>query len=197
MFTEADYRLVHELVFRPDYPGYRPHVVEDPNRNGRVDAQKRFAHVACKYEHPDPGAQLYLHSLLMQAHRRALMAARDLGIPEAWLPRFELGALRVLEYPAGAGSEEHTDFDMFTIPCYRNTFAPLKLDYGEHPGIVMGELGELIGLGKATPHSVEPRDFVQHSIVYFAIPDTSLRLPDGRTVNEWLVEQLARARVYK
>jgi hypothetical protein len=34
---------------QPLWPGYRPNIVEAPNGDGRLDAEKRYAHVAPKY----------------------------------------------------------------------------------------------------------------------------------------------------
>ncbi len=148
---------------------------------------------------------------------------------------------------AGAGTAEHTDFDLFTIVLWRSTPADLELRQCERPplgwwcsrgaghegpcaareqatsvtrslraaerlspGLHIGELGELVGLGPATPHRVPARPYVQKSLIYFAIPDHAARLPgdvqraaghvDGRhaagpTVGAWLAERMARSRV--
>jgi hypothetical protein len=77
--------------------------------------------------------------------------------------------------------------------------AALVLNRGLH----LGELGEAIGLGRATRHSVLPSAYPQHSIVYFAIPDHEARVPGTysaenpdveMTVREWLNERMARSR---
>lgn len=206
---------------RTPYPGYRPEVIEAPNgdtkecpacggaapfaydrccracrRTGRVpnvDAQKRYLHVALKYN-PPAWAEAYL----ARAHWHACRVAEALGVPAAYYPRAADGTLRVLEYPAGAGSAEHTDFDLFTIVCYRST--PEDLEFGRNgdvndggilhvgkraasaalaidPHLHIGEIGALVGLGPATPHRVPARPYVQRSIVYFAMPDHAARLP--------------------
>ena len=49
MFTESDYKLLHSLVFQPDYPGYRPTLIEAPNGDDKLDVGKRYAHVSTKY----------------------------------------------------------------------------------------------------------------------------------------------------
>lgn len=212
MFTAQDYQTLYETVFQPDYPGYKPEVKEAPNADGKIDAAKRYAHVAHKYRHPEADVQLYLDAMLGHAHKHALRVARKLSVPAAFMPDIRYGALRVLEYPVGAGSERHTDLDLFTLLCYRNDppcgFSPLQfaddpardfheLDDISH-GLHIGEIGELVGLGRATPHWVEPRQYVQRSIVYFAIPDHEARLqgPWGPslTVGEWLAERIARSR---
>jgi hypothetical protein len=146
----------------------------------------------------------------------------------------ELGTARAV-CPAlapGAGTAEHTDFDLFTIVCWRETPRDLeRLDAYEEggmgvyperldtvsPGLHIGEIGELVGIGPATPHRVPARPYVQRSIVAFAIPDHAARLPGttrkapfhtpghywtdlevdvpGPTVGEWLHERMARSRV--
>lgn len=128
----------------------------------------------------------------------------------------------------GAGSAEHTDFDLFTIVLWRSTPEDLErrpLDCeGVHsggacasvraaeaisPGLHIGRLGELVGLGPATPHRVPARPYVQRSIIYFAMPAMAARLPcphthrahagglctDGPTVREWLDEVYAASRI--
>ncbi len=74
------------------------------------------------------------------------------------------------------------------------------------PGLHIGELGELVGLGPATPHRVPARPYAQKSVVYFAMPDHAARLPRAyepmqdrpepptQTVGEWLRERVARSR---
>lgn len=214
LFTEADYKQLHGSVFQPGYPGYKPEVLELPNGDGKVDATKRYAHVASKYRHPDADVQTYLDAMLRHAHREAERVAVKLGLlGTLYMPKLEYGALRVLEYPAGAGSERHTDFDLFTVLCYRDQVSKLRLFDGERDpwelddiskGLHMGELGELVGLGPATKHDVEPSETPQHSIVYFAIPDHAALLPGvhenyspGPTVGAWLTERMSRSRTYK
>lgn len=233
-----------------DYAGYKPEVAEAPNGDAKacdycagtgdgqtavdscqacggtgrvpnIDAQKRYLHVAEKYSPP-----AWARDLLARAHYEACRVAEALHVPATFYPRVADGTLRVLEYPAGAGSAEHTDFDLFTIVCWRETPEDLErtrpLDCeGVHsggacasvraaeaisPGLHIGEIGELVGLGPATPHRVPAREYAQRSIVYFAIPDHGARLlcPDHHiescgpgTVGEWLKERMARSRVYK
>jgi hypothetical protein len=249
IFDRKRYDLLNEIVFASEgddehelrYPGYRPEVKEIPNGDGKVDATKRFAHIALKYldapgsEWMSDFAKRALREALAVAHFEACRVAEALGVPAAFYPRAEFGALRLLEYPPGAGSEEHTDFDLFTVLCYRETPGDLELLEGGDaahemivgryakatdidPHLHIGEIGELVGLGPATPHRVPARDYVQRSIVYFAIPDHAARLPrrvegvsryaqsgeiagvsyaPDQTVGEWLKERLARSRVYK
>jgi hypothetical protein len=204
LFTAADFAAMSAIVFRHDYPGYATArgVVEAPNGDGALDTDKRYAHVAMKYlrawRDANPSGTMNLQycqlgHFLERAHARALQVAHDLGVPDAFLPSFEHGALRVLEYPPGARGHMHTDFDLFTLNLYRNVPNP-----GLPAGLVhMGELGELIGgLGPATPHDIHPMAEVQHSIVYFAIPDHEAVLPGADvTVGEWIKERIARSRV--
>ncbi len=221
LFTKADYKQLHGSVFQEGYPGYKPDVLELPNGDGKVDATKRYAHVASKYRHPDPDVQTYLDAMLRHAHREAERVAVKLGLlGTLYMPKLEYGALRVLEYPVGAGSELHTDFDLFTLLSYRNDEemgqagedSPLifMAHEGEQensrewrklqrtsPGMHIGEIGELVGMGRATPHYVLPEHHVQHSIVYFAIPDHAAILPTGVSVGAWLTERMSRARTYK
>lgn len=211
-----NYDELHSIVFAGGYPGYRPEVLELPNGDKRVDAEKRYAHIAEKYLSAygkwSPGYEV-LDAALDKAHALAMKVAHALNVPDAFLPVREFGALRVLEYPAGAHSHPHTDFDLFTLMMYRDQPAcfvsqDVPPGYGFNPTgealfqarklnaqLHLGELAEQIGLGQATPHLVVPSDKPQHSIVYFAIPDHLAVLPSGLTVGEWLAERMARSRV--
>lgn len=213
MFTKQDYEALHSLVFQDDYPGYRKEVKEIPNGDGKVDADKRYAHVATKYLSKSPS--LVLLRYLERAHELALEVARALGVPAELTPRFTECALRVLEYPSGVGGHKHTDFDLFTLSLYRSEPARLKLDQDSpvegwldrardlSPGLHIGELGELVGLGEATRHHVEPSTETQYSIVYFALPSPDAVVATGSplygsvplTAGAWLAERYARSRV--
>lgn len=196
-----DYWDLHDL-FDGSYAGYRPNVAEIPNGDGKVDAEKRFLHIALKYNPPK-----YARRLLAIAHGAACEVAEAMGVPAYLRPCLGAGALRVLDYPAGAGSELHTDFDLFTVNLWRDP--PLDMGARMIAGhsVHIGELGELIeshvrphGLGLAQPHSVPALPTHQHSLVYFAIPEpTQLLVVDNHTVSvaEWLTERIARSRVYK
>lgn len=238
-WTAADYQALHSIVFatdadgRPRYPGYRPEVVELPNGDGRADREKRYAHVSRNNQAAIFGSDefsaddwLTLDMYLDRAHAEALRVARALNVPAAFRPDIRYSALRVLEYPPGATSARHTDFDLFTLLCYRDRPEGL-VRYADEvclgyntceaglddiaPGLHIGELGEIVGLGPATPHEVRairlqndrddgpvPSDgsdyFPQHSIVYFAIPDHAAALPSGQTVRQWLDERIGRSR---
>jgi hypothetical protein len=212
---------------------------------------KRYLHVAEKYLRQCPGLE-WPREYLDRAYGVAARVAEALNVPAAYWPRPEHGALRVLDYPPGAGTVEHTDFDLFTVLLWRSTPGDLELtpshrvcpadnpflcdscgaaapfsspceaeiamsrgvraarsSAGElSPGLHIGELGELVGLGPATPHRVPARPYAQQSIVYFALPDHAAPLPGhagvavqgapvrlGPTVGQWLDERMARSRV--
>lgn len=209
LFSAADYATLAAIVFRPDYPGNATArgVVEAPNGDSAArDTGKRYSHVAEKYYRNPPRDftrdERILDIYLCRAYERACQVATALGVPEAFMPSFSAGALRVLEYPPGAGSHTHTDFDLFTLSCYRNQPDYLVRDYNEQlcddidPGLHLGEIFELLNIppGIATTHHVDPSERTQHSIVYFAIPDRAAVLPSGATVGDWLTERLARSR---
>jgi len=206
-FSSLDYADLHARVFRPDYAGYKPNVVESPHGDGKLDAEKRYAHVATKYLRT-PEERHDLLPYLELAHYEALKAARAMALPHEFYPKVEFGALRILEYPAGATSNRHEDFDLFTLMLHRDQPEKFRMDDAcSSPALValqgvnrqghLGEIAEELWLGPATPHWVEASDVPQHSIVYFAIPDHAARLPSGITVGEWLAERLARSRVYR
>lgn len=196
IFNRNDYDVLHRLVFMPDYPGYRPNVREVPNGDGVVDREKRFAHVATKYLEKDPNASRVraLNQYLHAAHAVALAHARDEGFPLWKFPTLGACALRVLEYPPGAVTAPHTDFDLFTLNCYRDDPGAMQPNCDR---VHVGELGEIFGLGPALRHWTEPRAEVTRAIVYFALPshNTALPGPQGGTVGEWLTERVARSRV--
>lgn len=136
LFTSADYAKIHSLVFQPDYPGYKPNVVESPNGDGVLDTEKRYAHVAEKYLfvqtdltiqhekktglHPNHERDSVLRDYLDKAHELSLEVAIKIGVPRPFWPVKEYGALRVLEYNEKATTAPHKDFDLFTLMLYRN-----------------------------------------------------------------------------
>ncbi len=208
IFTKDDYWALHSL-FHALYAGYKPNVLEAPNGDGKVDVQKRYLHVALKYNPPE-----WAVKYLARAHFEACRIAEALQVPPEFYPRVQDGTLRVLDYPAGVGSAPHTDFDLFTVHCYRSTpedFVRLSAvdprAEAIDPHVHLGELAELIGVGKATEHFVAEQTYEQRSIVYFAMPDHSAMLPPyspiggvdgiGLSVGEWLAERYKRSRVYK
>lgn len=193
-WTESDWNALAAIVFQPDYPGNPASrgIVEAPNGDGALDKAKKFSHVATKYivqcrrEVRDT-----LNYFLDMAHHEAINIWAFGDMPLAMEPRREHGALRVLEYPAGVGGHLHTDFDLFSVNLWRSCPNPGLGGTPYH----MGEIGELLGLGSAEPHYVEPLPVVQKALVYFAIPDHAACLPSGVTVGDWLNERIARSRV--
>lgn len=221
MFTASDYAALSSVVFRPDYPGYKPTVIEAPNGDGNLDYAKRYAHVAHKYTKTWDSKRTRvnevagLHYYLEQAHDKAVEVAIELGVPREFWPDIRYSALRVLEYKPGAESHPHTDFDLFTLSCYRNipecfqytednylgetdtlTY-PLRLAAKLNHNIHFGELLEIINPNfKATGHRVNasPLGRTQYSIVHFAIPNHDAILPTGETVGAWIEERKTRSR---
>lgn len=205
--NQESYDRLHEIVFNSgNYPGYRPEVVESPNGDGVKDAQKRYAHVAMKYLRAWHSTPFYrwreLYDALFECHSLAVKVAEQLNAPRHLFPSVDHSCLRVLEYPAGAGSAPHTDFDLFTLALWREPWYGLecsssgsRFEPWDCAGfdVHMGEIGQLAGLGKVLMHSVMPAPFVQHSIVYFAIPDHNAPLANT-TVGEWIAERVARSR---
>lgn len=193
-WSASDYDTLRELTFAPDYP-HKPKP-EIPNGDGLVDTGKQYRHVAMKYlMKASYRYQRALLPYLMRAHDLSLQVAAAFGLPrEAW-PKLNACALRVLEYPAGVGGHRHTDFDLFTLNLWRNppkalrTTAPLL-----RPEVHVGELCEMLGVGKACEHWVEPCAEAQQSLVYFALPNPELVLPSGLTAGAWLAERYARSR---
>jgi hypothetical protein len=203
MLNATDYKLLHALTFAPDYP-HKPKD-EIPNGDGKVDAGKRYRHVAMKYLEQDSNSSRVatLSHYLHRAHDIALEVAVAFGLPQAAWPKLEACALRVLEYPAGVGGHLHTDFDLFTLSLYRSHPAALCIDRPSllpsavadlNPGCHRGELLEALQLADADPHSVRAEAEAQRSIVYFALSAPELELPSGQTAGAWLAERYARSR---
>lgn len=212
------------------------------NGTGRTPG-KRYLHVGAKDLAKHPGLE-WPREYHDRAFAQACRVATALGVPAAYRPHEAYGALRVLDYPPGAGTVEHTDPDLFTIVLWRSTPEDLErlnpawsiggprnwhptvagrltneaealirrreAAHAMSPGLHIGEIGELAGLGPATPHRVPARPYAQKSIIYFAIPDHAAILPPvhvcderpcrmsgcdgGQTVGAWLAERMARSR---
>ncbi len=209
LFSRSDYQEMSDLFSITGYAGYKPNVLEAPNGDGKIDAQKRYLHVALKYNPPGWAIQF-----LARAHFEACRIAEAIGVPEAYYPKVENGTLRVLDYPPGAGSAEHTDFDLFTVHCYRSTpqdfvkvqdAAPFKSNLQRpreyalaiDPDVHFGDIGEAVGLGPATRHYVPEREYAQQAIVYFAMPANDARMPTGERAIDWIADRYNRSRVYK
>lgn len=199
MFTQQEYDLLSNKVFGANYKGYRPTVKEIPNGDGKIDNDKRFAHIAEKYN-PDNELIYFLE----KGHQISLKIAEALNVPKAFMPVRKYAALRVLEYPIGAITNEHEDFDLFTLMLYRDQPDKFVYHWDNMPSNVkilnaqchLGQIATEIGLGPAVKHSVLPSDKPQHSIVYFAIPDHEAILPSGVSVGNWIEERLSRSRIY-
>lgn len=203
--TATDYRTLYDIVFRDDYPGYRPNVIESPNGDGVKDSQKRYAHVSSKYIRSMRGDswadgkgtywyhpyQPTLTKYLQQCHEAALDVAVQLGVPREFWPDIRYSALRVLEYPPGAGSAEHTDFDLFTLNLYRNNLNAGLGDVDFHKGEILTEISKY---HTAAKHYVNPHRDCQYSLVYFAMPSEAAVLPSGQTVGAWVEERKKRSR---
>lgn len=204
MFSKDDYDRLHSLVFVDGYSGYTPAIAEIPNGDGVVDADKKYAHVAVKYLVTDQ-QKTDLMPYLTQAHQLATAAAGLARVPEAFMPDINFGALRILDYPPGAVTAKHTDFDLFTLMMYRDqpdlfqddpTTRSLALSRIQllNKQAHLGELAEILKLGQATPHQTVASTTQSGSIVYFAIPNHDAVLPGGQKVGDWITERKARSR---
>lgn len=183
-FDAKDYAQLYDL-FNSGYAGYKPTVKEIPNGDGVIDTDKRYLHVALKYD-PPAWAMAYF----FRALERAVTICRTAGLPEEFWPVSSESALRVLDYPPHAGSAPHTDFDLITLNCYRST-----PDCIPATSVHFGELAELIGWMPATSHRVIATPYSQHSIVFFALPARDVRLPNGLRMGAWLDARIARSRI--
>ena len=194
-----EFERAYQAMFSPTFTGYTPAVAEAPNGDGRVDVQKRYAHLNLRTIDSVEAAlyRLRLEDLFNQCMQEAFKFAEAMNISEMYWSSAEDSTLRLLEYPPGSTSAEHTDFDLFTINVYRSHPGLL------HPGGVrvhFGELAEIISGGwlKATSHHVGAHPTqTQRSAVFFAMPPLDAVLPTGATVREWLTERKARSRVAK
>ena len=210
LLTDDDITKLLFAGFQDDYPGYRPTVIESPHGDGKWDIEKRYFHIAMKYLEKDP--HRWRREMFDRALKDATTSARTLamrlGVPLAFWPTYTYSAIRVLEYPPGARSHRHTDFDLFTLMLYRNIQGRFRYVEPEHPSylkqkarewshsIHFGELMPML-LGKdasADMHYVEPFERTQFSAVFFGIPDHGAVLPTGATVGEWIEERMARSR---
>lgn len=193
-FTEGDYLNIYDLTFKVEgYAGYKPTVQESPNGDEVWDTEKKYAHVAPKYV-PCPELMVYY----CMAFEEACAVSKALRLPPRLSPHWNSCCLRILDYPPGAGSAEHTDFDLFTIQLYREhqegfvrTGDVLETDDMISKGIHFGEMAEVAGIRKAMPHHVKGLSVRQRSIVFFVLPDPSAVLI---TAGEWLEERYARSR---
>lgn len=208
MFCKEEYDTLADLVFRGDFPGFKPEVKEMPNGDGLIDV-KEYAHISLK-NLTGWGTAIERNACLQalfEAHAWAEVIGELFGLPKALRPDIRYGALRVLRYPEGGLSHPHRDFDLFTMMLYRDK--PAQFVAEDHllppevaaidPMCHIGELGEVCGIGKAMRHEVKPCARPQHSAVYFSIPDWDAKLPgfaagEQMTVKSWLNERMARSR---
>lgn len=190
IFDRYDYNNLMTLADDVAYAGFRPGVIESPDGNGLLDDGKVFLHVALKYKPPS-----WAEGYLARAYWEVCKAAEGLGVPAAYFPKPENSTLRVLYYPPEVGSHPHRDFSLFTLTCYRDPAEAVVSDRTD--GIVIGELGELVGLGPATRHHVVPSHASQASIVMFALPAQDATLPSGISVREWVAERSERSRYFR
>jgi hypothetical protein len=203
--TNSDYEKISEYAFSKLNPGWRPEIQESPNGDGVWDANKRFAHLAPKYfERSSPPP--YIRHAYAAAMEVASWACTHLGLWPDFMPGPDT-TIRVLDYPPGATTAPHTDFDLFTLRLYRNDVGAFRYLNGSDecpslaksrerfPGIHFGEiLSQLDPKFTATEHEVVGSQAPQQSIVLFVVPEWDARLPSGQTVAEWMTERKARSR---
>lgn len=222
MFTEQDHTELADIIFNtPGYTGYKPDVIESPAGDGKLDDKKRYGHAAVKYMNSELSVEKF-HRLLVamnRAHCLAEQVAHELNVPEEFWPSFDYSALRVLEYPPGAISNPHKDYDLFTLHLYRDRpegfvrrDAPetdrLRRARRLNKGLHLGRIGEMVGLGEAEEHEVvpvmheaawyqecAPGYAPQRAIVYFVMPDFDAVLPSGETVRSWVTRLTEKTRV--
>jgi len=206
--TRAGYDEIHSLVFRDDYSGYSPSTLELPNGDGAVDIGKRYAHVSPKHATGNDRLLTYYREALKEAVR----VCEVLNVPRQYYPGPD-STMRVLEYPAGAGSAPHTDFDLFTLSLFREPEEGFRFLPHETPGAVadesyeywtrvnkkfpvihFGELWTLVTGELANPHEVIPLNVAQRAVVFFVVPDHEARLPSGQYVGDWIRERKERSR---
>ncbi len=202
LLLEAEYTLLHNLVFNKSYAGYRPEIQESPDGNNVWDTKKRYAHIAPKYLTDKVSVSLWLYFNL--AFEEAEQVYQKLNFPEYLKPDYHQCCMRILEYPPGASSALHTDFDFMTLQLFRDNhegFERVGSDASDDEisnGIHFGEIAELAELRKATPHKVVPLDQPQKSIVFFVLPSLEAVIPNktGKdiVVGDWLKERYARSR---
>lgn len=210
--SASDFAELYDAAFSPCNPGYRREVVEAPNGDNKWDDGKRYAHVAPKYftkidnKYENAKVKMTLEHFYREAFKEARRVAVELGIPRAFWPHYDYCALRVLEYPPGAGSNPHKDFNLFTLALYRNAqdqFCYIGPEPSKHqqkvsPGIHLGELYELAKPGsacKANVHQVKSTaNFTQYSAVFFAVPDFETPLPGYDNVGDWMERRIAKSR---
>lgn len=201
-FTKEDYDEIAAFAFSSENPGYKPQVIESPNGDGIWDAQKKYAHIAPKYLNQTNNESMWF--FYNMAKVAAFQVCEELGIPKEFYPG-EDSTLRILDYPPGATTAPHTDFDLFTLCMYRDDYDAFKYLSGENDlllmkarsisqGIHFGEILTEVNGAQATGHEVVGTEKRQCSIVFFVVPDHKAVLPSGLTVGEWMEERKNRSR---
>lgn len=206
MLTLAEYEELASFAFSKDNPGYKPQVVESPDGDGVWDVDKKYAHIAPKYmSKVSPEVDVTrIQELYDRAVAEGKRICEILELPPEYHPGYDT-TLRVLDYPPGATTAPHYDFDLFTVSLYRDDMGAFKYLEGEDdsflakarkisPGLHLGELLEAAYGHKATRHEVVATDVRQKSAVLFIIPPHETVLPSGVTVGEWIAERIARSR---
>jgi len=178
------FQAIHDEMFSPGWPGFRPEVHEAPNSDGVVDRGKLYSHASYTRT---PTMSLYVTRALHRGQLMATELARYHNLPD---PCSHTSTLRALYYPPGVGGNRHTDFDLVTVTLYRSVQNP-----GLHPTHEIGRMAELLGGPAATPHHVDPMDEAQYSLVYFALPNPAVRLANGESVGEYLARIVPQSRV--
>src|SRR5690606_20701972 len=121
MLTRKDFNKLARFALTSANPGYKPNVIESPDGDGVWDTQKRYGHVAPKYFRRTGIGERELEAQRIYnfAMRRAMRVCQDMNLPPEFYPGPD-STLRVLEYPPGATTAPHCDFDLFTLCLYRN-----------------------------------------------------------------------------
>lgn len=207
--SKSEYEDIHRFAFSNSNKGYNPKVIESPNGDGIWDEDKKYAHIAPKYFKQMGLADIRLNTLramhvYYKAFKEAKRVCNFLDLPKDFYPSWD-STLRVLDYPAGATTAPHKDFDLFTLCLYRDDENAFKYLDGEEdgdlqisrnffPGIHFGELMTEVTGAKATEHEVIATENRQLSAVFFVVPDHRSILPSGISVGEWLSERKNRSR---
>jgi hypothetical protein len=99
LFDHYDHGALSGL-FEPGakYAGYKPAVLEAPNGDGKIDLEKRYLHVALKYDPPE-WARWYL----ARAHFEACRIAEAMNVPAEFYPKVENGTRA--DYPPAQGRQ--------------------------------------------------------------------------------------------
>jgi len=206
--SEEDYKNLADFAFSEQNPGFKPKEIESPNGNGVWDESKRYTHIAPKYFRqvlelvPPIVIELYAKAI-----NECIRVCNAIELPHQFWPGPD-STMRLLDYPPGASTAPHTDFNLFTLCLYRDDMDAFKYLGGEgdpllkkareiSPGIHFGEMMTEINGAQATGHEVVGTDKPQRSIVFFMVPRHSATLPSGKTVGQWIEERKRRSRRFR